>query len=44
MIIKHVLNRHDARLTIEREPGQGSTFTCHFPADTGPKRSELDSS
>ncbi|WP_133510593.1 phosphate regulon sensor histidine kinase PhoR [Candidatus Thiosymbion oneisti] len=39
-IVKHVLNRHDARLTIESEPGQGSTFTCRFPAGTGLKRSE----
>ncbi|WP_089725946.1 phosphate regulon sensor histidine kinase PhoR [Candidatus Thiosymbion oneisti] len=39
-IVKHVLNRHDARLTIESEPGQGSTFTCRFPASTGLERSE----
>lgn len=37
-IVKHVLNRHDARLIIESEPGQGSTFTCRFPAGTGLKR------
>lgn len=40
-IVKHVLNRHDARLTIESEPGQGSTFTCRFPAGMGLDRSEL---
>ncbi len=34
-IVKHVLNRHDARLTVESKPGQGSTFTCRFPADAG---------
>jgi len=30
-IVKHVLSRHDARLEIESEPGNGSTFTCCFP-------------
>lgn len=40
-IVKHVLNRHDARLTIESEVGQGSTFTCHFPAGSGLNRSKI---
>jgi two-component system phosphate regulon sensor histidine kinase PhoR len=31
-IVKHVLQRHGARLQIESEEGQGSTFSCHFPA------------
>ncbi len=31
-IVKHVLIRHEARLDIESRPGQGSTFTCIFPA------------
>ncbi len=31
-IVKHVLKRYGARLTILSEPGEGSTFTCHFPA------------
>lgn len=30
-ITKHALERHDGRLEIESQPGQGSTFTCHFP-------------
>jgi len=29
-IVKHVLNQHQASLSIESEPGRGSTFTCHF--------------
>jgi len=33
-IVKHVLNLHQARLTVESTPGQGSTFACHF----GPER------
>lgn len=31
-IVRHVLARHDATLEIKSEPGKGSTFTCHFPA------------
>ncbi len=31
-IVKHVLMRHDASLRIESTLGQGSTFTCVFPA------------
>jgi two-component system phosphate regulon sensor histidine kinase PhoR len=31
-IVKHILARHDAQLEIESEPGQGSTFSCLFPA------------
>lgn len=32
-IVKHVLARHDAELIITSEPGEGSVFRCHFPAD-----------
>ncbi|MGB2131085.1 MAG: ATP-binding protein, partial [Marinobacterium sp.] len=32
-IVKHVLVRHDAHLSIDSQPGSGSTFTCHFPPD-----------
>lgn len=32
-IVKHVLNAHQAELTIESELGEGSEFTCTFPAD-----------
>ncbi len=31
-IVKHVLLRHNAYLDVESEPGQGSTFSCHFPS------------
>lgn len=31
-IVKHVLGRHDARLEIDSEPGEGSRFSCRFPA------------
>jgi two-component system phosphate regulon sensor histidine kinase PhoR len=30
-IVKHVLNAHDARLVIDSELGEGSTFSCIFP-------------
>jgi two-component system, OmpR family, phosphate regulon sensor histidine kinase PhoR len=32
-IVKHVLQRHGARLEVQSTPGQGSTFTCRFPAE-----------
>ncbi len=32
-IVKHVLNLHQARLTIDSEVGHGSTFSVHFGAD-----------
>ncbi len=31
-IVKHVLNLHQARLTVESEPGRGSTFAAEFGA------------
>ena len=31
-IVKHVLVRHDARLEIASRPGEGSRFSCRFPA------------
>jgi len=31
-IVKHILQRYGGRLTIDSRVGQGSTFTCHFPA------------
>ncbi len=31
-IVKQVLDKHEAKLEITSETGQGSTFTCHFPS------------
>ena len=31
-IVKHVLVRHDARLDVESRSGEGSRFSCRFPA------------
>ncbi len=31
-IVRHVLVRHDAELGIESRPGEGSRFSCRFPA------------
>ena len=30
-LVKHILNRHGGRLTIESVPGQGAIFTTHLP-------------
>ncbi|MES9886062.1 MAG: ATP-binding protein, partial [Candidatus Sedimenticola sp. 6PFRAG1] len=32
-IVKHVLTRHDGQLTVQSEPGKGSTFSCSFPLE-----------
>ncbi|WP_082989961.1 phosphate regulon sensor histidine kinase PhoR [Woeseia oceani] len=31
-IVKHALMRHDAQLDIKSTPGEGSRFSCNFPA------------
>ena len=31
-IVKHALQRHGAQLEVRSVEGEGSTFTCHFPA------------
>lgn len=30
-IVKHILERHNGRLVVESEPGEGSLFRCCFP-------------
>ncbi|HKN79353.1 MAG TPA: phosphate regulon sensor histidine kinase PhoR [Lysobacter sp.] len=40
-IVKHVLNLHQARLSIESAVGRGSTFACHFTADRVIPRDDL---
>ncbi len=32
-IVKHVLQRHGARLEVVSAEGRGSTFSCHFPPE-----------
>ena len=33
-LVKHILNRHRGRLTIESAPGAGAVFTVHLPTAT----------
>lgn len=42
-LVKHVLNRHGGRLTIESTPGAGATFTIHVPLHTDDSASAADS-
>jgi two-component system phosphate regulon sensor histidine kinase PhoR len=37
-LVKHILNRHRGRLTIDSEPGAGATFTIHLPTATSATR------
>jgi len=43
-IVKHVLNGHDANLSIDSELGKGSRFSCNFPLEriVKPKAVEAD--
>jgi two-component system phosphate regulon sensor histidine kinase PhoR len=33
-LVKHIMNRHRGRLTIESRPGEGATFTVRLPIST----------
>lgn len=33
-IVKHIVNVHHGRVTVESSPGKGSTFSIHLPIDT----------
>ncbi|MCO5160467.1 MAG: ATP-binding protein [Mesorhizobium sp.] len=34
-IVKHILTRHKARMSVSSRPGEGATFTVHFPPAVG---------
>jgi two-component system phosphate regulon sensor histidine kinase PhoR len=36
-LVKHIMNRHRGRLTIESRPGEGATFTVRLPVSTAPR-------
>ena len=38
-LVKHILNRHGGRLTIESTLGHGATFTAHLPLRGGDEKS-----
>jgi two-component system phosphate regulon sensor histidine kinase PhoR len=37
-LVKHIMNRHRGRLTIESRPGEGATFTVRLPISTNATR------
>jgi two-component system, OmpR family, phosphate regulon sensor histidine kinase PhoR len=41
-LVKHVLNRHGGRLTIDSTPGAGATFTMHLPLRTDESAPSLE--
>jgi two-component system phosphate regulon sensor histidine kinase PhoR len=43
-LVKHVLNRHGGRVTIESTPGAGASFVMHLPIPTGNFRKITDTS
>jgi len=40
-IVKHIVNRHQGRLDIKSQPGEGSTFTVFLPAIRTPAVTEM---
>jgi two-component system phosphate regulon sensor histidine kinase PhoR len=41
-LVKHILNRHGGRLTIDSTAGQGASFCMHVPLSTGQTPSETE--
>jgi two-component system phosphate regulon sensor histidine kinase PhoR len=41
-LVKHVLNRHGGRLSIDSTPGAGAAFTMHLPLPTGDSATTAD--
>jgi two-component system phosphate regulon sensor histidine kinase PhoR len=41
-LVKHVLNRHGGRLSVESTPGAGAAFTMHVPLSSSVSSAETE--
>jgi signal transduction histidine kinase len=41
-IVHHIAEAHGGKITVESEPGRGSTFVLHFPCNGDPETGRVD--
>jgi signal transduction histidine kinase len=41
-IVREIVERHKGQITVESEPGRGSTFSLHLPVTQPVKAAESD--